>query len=254
MRNLFLCLMILVIVKESFSQKMISNQNHAWISYLGNHKITTKWGVHTEYQWRRADGFQNWQQSLLRLGFDYFASSNLSATAGYAWIVTFPYGEQPVGHEFQEHRIWEQVNLKSKYGRFEIQHRYRLEQRFLENWIKGAEGIYTKSDNLFRQRIRYRFMIQVPLTKKELTDNTLFLNINNEPFIGFGKGIGKNILDQNRFNASLGWRFSKDFNIQLGYLNQFIVKTDGIKAERNHTFLFSTIYNFNFVKEVKPRN
>ena len=254
MRNLFLCLMILVIVKESFSQKMISNQNHAWISYLGNHKITTKWGVHTEYQWRRADGFQNWQQSLLRLGFDYFASSNLSATAGYAWIVTFPYGEQPVGHEFQEHRIWEQVNLKSKYGRFEIQHRYRLEQRFLENWIKGAEGIYTKSDNLFRQRIRYRFMIQVPLTKKELTDNTLFLNVNNEPFIGFGKGIGKNILDQNRFNASLGWRFSKDFNIQLGYLNQFIVKTDGIKAERNHTFLFSTIYNFNFVKEVKPRN
>ena len=254
MRNLFLCLMILVIVKESFSQKMISNQNHAWISYLGNHKITTKWGVHTEYQWRRSDGFQNWQQSLLRLGFDYFASSNLSATAGYAWIVTFPYGEQPVGHEFQEHRIWEQVNLKSKYGRFEIQHRYRLEQRFLENWIKGAEGIYTKSDNLFRQRIRYRFMIQVPLTKKELTDNTLFLNVNNEPFIGFGKGIGKNILDQNRFNASLGWRFSKDFNIQLGYLNQFIVKTDGIKAERNHTFLFSTIYNFNFVKEVKPRN
>lgn len=254
MRNLFLCLMILVIVKESFSQKMISNQNHAWISYLGNHKITTKWGVHTEYQWRRADGFQNWQQSLLRLGFDYFASSNLSATAGYAWIVTFPYGEQPVGHEFQEHRIWEQVNLKSKYGRFEIQHRYRLEQRFLENWIKGAEGIYTKSDNLFRQRIRYRFMIQVPLTKKELTDNTLFLNVNNEPFIGLGKGIGKNILDQNRFNTSLGWRFSKDFNIQLGYLNQFIVKTDGIKAERNHTFLFSTIYNFNFVKEVKPRN
>jgi hypothetical protein len=238
----------------AFSQKIIDTQSNAWILYTGNHKLSSKLGVHTEYQWRRADGFQNWQQSLLRLGFDYFASSNLSATAGYAWIVTFPYGEQPVGHEFQEHRIWEQVNLKSKYGRFEIQHRYRLEQRFLENWIKGAEGIYTKSDNLFRQRIRYRFMIQVPLTKKELTDNTLFLNVNNEPFIGFGKGIGKNILDQNRFNASLGWRFSKDFNIQLGYLNQFIVKTDGIKAERNHTFLFSTAYNFNFTKQEKPQN
>jgi hypothetical protein len=246
--------MILVIVKESFSQKMISNQNHAWISYLGNHKITNKWSIHTEYQWRREDGFKNWQQTLLRLGFDYYVNPTLSVTSGYGWIVTFPYGEQPIDHDFQEHRIWEQVNLKSKFGRFEVQHRYRLEQRFLENWIKGAEGIYTKSDNLFRQRIRYRFMIQVPLTKKELTDNTLFLNVNNEPFIGFGKGIGKNILDQNRFNASLGWRFSKDFNIQLGYLNQFIVKTDGIKAERNHTFLFSTIYNFNFVKEVNPRN
>ena len=247
-------LFLYLTIFDSVAQKIINTHKNAWITYTGNHKITTKWGVHTEYQWRRADGFQNWQQSLLRFGLDYYASSNLSATAGYAWIVTFPYGEQPVGHEFQEHRIWEQVNLKSKYGRFEIQHRYRLEQRFLENWIKGANGIYTNSDNLFRQRIRYRLMIQVPLTKKELTDNTLFLNVNDEPFIGFGKGIGKNILDQNRFIASLGWRFSKDFNIQLGYLNQFIVKTDGIKAERNHTLLFSTIYNFNFVKLEKPRN
>jgi hypothetical protein len=238
----------------AFSQKIIVTQSNAWILYTGNHKLSSKLGVHTEYQWRRADGFQNWQQSLLRLGFDYFASSNLSATAGYAWIVTFPYGEQPVGHEFQEHRIWQQVNLKSKYGRFEVQHRYRLEQRFLENWVIHSDGAFKKSDNLFRQRIRYRLMIQVPLTKKDMSDNTLFLNVNDEPFIGFGKGIGKNILDQNRFNLALGWRFNKDFNIQLGYLNQYIVKTDGVKAERNHTLLISTGYNFNFTKQEKPRN
>lgn len=254
MRNLFLCILTLIIVKSSFSQKIISNQNHAWISYLGNHRITNKFGVHTEYQWRRADGFQNWQQSLLRFGLDYYVNPNVSATVGYGWIFTFPYGEQPIGHDFQEHRIWEQVNLKSKYGRFEIQHRYRLEQRFLENWLIGSDGVYKKSDDLFSQRIRYRLMIQVPLTKKELTDNTLFLNFNDEPFLGFGKGIGKNILDQNRFNASLGWRFNKDFNIQLGYLNQYIVKTDGIKAERNHTLLISTTYNFDFTKQEKPRN
>lgn len=246
---LFLCISFKV-----FSQKTINTHHNAWITYTGNHKLTNKWGIHTEYQWRRADGFENWQQSLLRFGLDYSVNPNVSATAGYGWIITFPYGEQPVGHEFEEHRIWEQVNLKSKYGRFEIQHRYRLEQRFLENWVIGADDVYTKSDNLFRQRIRYRLMIQVPLTKKELTDNTLFLNINDEPFLGFGKGIGKNILDQNRFNLALGWRFNKDFNIQLGYLNQYIVKTDGIKAERNHTLLISTTYNFNFEKLEKPRN
>jgi hypothetical protein len=244
-------LLFLSILTVNFvdAQKMMSDQNHAWVTYLGNCKLSEKFGIHTEYQWRRADGFKNWQQSLMRIGVDYYVNPTLSATAGYGWIVTYPYGEQPVGHEFQEHRIWEQVNMKSKFGRFEVQHRYRLEQRFLENWIKDANGNYMQSDNLFRQRIRYRLMILVPLSRKEMADNTLFLNVNDEPFIGFGKGIGKNILDQNRFNINLGWRFNKDLNIQVGYLNQFIAKSDGIKMERNHTLLLSTIYNLNFTSK-----
>jgi hypothetical protein len=234
------------------SQKTINSNQNNWISYTGNHLVADKIGIHTEYQWRREDGFTNWQQSLLRIGFDYNLNPTLSSTVGYGWIITFPYGEQPVVHEFDEHRIWEQVNMKSKFGRFEVQHRYRLEQRFLENWIKDADGNCVKSDNLFRQRIRYRIMILVPLTKKELTDNTLFLNVNDEPFIGFGKGIGKNILDQNRFNLALGWRFNKDLNIQVGYLNQFVVKADGVKMERNNTLIFTTTYNLDFTSIKQP--
>lgn len=251
MKKIISILFSVYIIGTSFSQKIISNQNHAWVTYLGNHKITSKWGIHTEYQWRREDGFTNWQQSLMRLGVDYYVSPTLSATAGYGWIITFPYGDQPIGHQFNENRIWEQVNMKTKFGRFEVQHRYRLEQRFLENWVKGSDGFYTKSDNLFRQRIRYRAMVLVPLSKKEMSDNTLFLNLNDEPFIGFGKGIGKNILDQNRFNAALGWRFNKDFNVQVGYLNQYIAKSDGIKMERNHTLLISTVYNLDFTNKKK---
>jgi hypothetical protein len=234
-----------------YSQKNISNQSHSWFIYNGNHKLSEKFGIHTEYQWRRSEWFKNWQQSLMRLGLDYYVNPSLSASVGYGWIVTFPYGEQPITHEFKEHRIWEQINLKSKYGRFEIHHRYRLEQRFLENWLKGSDGNYTKSDNLFRQRIRYRAMVLVPLTRKEMKDNTLFLNVNDEPFIGFGKGIGKNIVDQNRFIAAFGWRFNNNFNIQLGYLNQFIVKSDGIRIERNHTLWLSTTFNLELKKNKK---
>jgi hypothetical protein len=90
----------------------------------------------------------------------------------------------------------------------------------------------------------------VPISRKEMLDNTLFLNVNNEVFIGFGKGIGKNILDQNRFNLALDWRFNKDFNIQIGYLNQFLIKSDGVKMERNNTLLVSTVYNLDF-REMK---
>jgi hypothetical protein len=75
------------------------------------------------------------------------------------------------------------------------------------------------------------------------------LNVNDEVFVNFGKGVGKNIFDQNRLNFALGWRFNKDFNVQVGYLNQFIEKADGIRNERNHTLLISTVYNFDFTKK-----
>ena len=241
----------LVSTQLIMAQKLISNQNHAWVTYLGNHKLTDKISLHTEYQWRRADGFQNWRQSLARIGIDYNLLPNLSITTGYGWIVSYPYGDQAIAHTYNEQRIWQQVTAKAKYGRFELQHRYRLEQRFLENYIRNQDGTFSKGADLFRQRVRYRVMVLVPLSRKEMLDNTLFLNVNNELFLGFGKGIGKNILDQNRMNFALGWRFNKDFNFQMGYLNQFGVKSDGVKAERNHTLLISTVYNIDFTKKKK---
>jgi len=241
--------LLLFLVGGSFSQKLISNQTNAWVLYTGNHKISENFGIHTEYQWRRANGFNHWQQSLARIGLDYYVNPNLSATAGYGWIITYPYGDQPVLHQFIESRIWEQVNAKAKYGRVELQHRYRLEQRFMENYVKNTDGSITKGDNIFRQRVRYRGMVLVPISRKEMSDNTFFLNVNDEVFVNFGKGIGKNIFDQNRLNFALGWRFNKDFNVQVGYLNQFIEKADGIRNERNHTLLISTVYNFDFTKK-----
>jgi hypothetical protein len=231
------------------AQKDISSQTHAWVMYFGNHRLSDQWGLHTEYQWRRADLFNDWQQSLLRLGVDYYVKSGSQFTAGYGWIRSYQYGEQPVGHNFNEHRIWEQLILKSKAGRFDFQHRYRLEQRFLENWVKDASGNYALDGFLFRQRVRYRFLLTIPITRKEMQDNTLFLAIYDEPFLGFGKGIAKNILDQNRLYLALGWRFNPNCNIQLGYLNQFVVKKDGIQAERNHTLQIGFTYNLDLRKQ-----
>jgi len=242
--------MILILIyfdQYAFSQKEIASHQNAWLSYLGNHKLSKKIGLHTEYQWRREDGFQNWQQSLLRIGFDYNLNSIFSISAGYGWIETFPYGDQPVLNEFTEHRIWQQSNQKNNvetaFKIFEIQHRYRFEQRFLETYTLSNANEVIQGASIFRQRIRYRLMFLMPLNKKTMENNTLFFNLNNEIFVGFGKGIGKNVFDQNRFNAALGWKFSPNFNLQFGYLNQYIIKTDGMKAERNHTLLFSTIYN-----------
>ena len=248
MKNLITTIsLLLFLVGGSVAQKMISNQSNAWVLYTGNHKISNKFGVHTEYQWRRADFFNDWQQSLARVGLEYYQNPNVTFTAGYASIISYQYGDQPISHQTTENRIWEQVNLKAKYGRFDLQHRYRMEQRLIDNW-SNASGSFVQGKDNYRNRVRYRMMVNVPLSRKEMANNTLFLNVNDEVFLGFGKGIAKNVLDQNRFIAALGWRFSPNFNIQLGYLNQMVLKSDGIKVERNHTLWLSTTYNIDFTK------
>ena len=70
------------------TQKEIVTQEHGWAMYFGNHRLTDKWGVHTEYQWRRADYFDRWQQSLLRLGVDYYAKNGEQYTTIYRATVT----------------------------------------------------------------------------------------------------------------------------------------------------------------------
>ena len=230
------------------AQKNISNQFHAWALYTGTHKISNKVNFMTEYQWRRADGFQHWQQSLLRLGTEYVINPKISVMVGYGWIKTFPYGTQPVLHDFNEHRVFEQVNLKDKIGRFELQHRYRIEQRFIEQYAINSLGEVVQVDPVFRNRIRYRAMVMVPLSRKEMTDNTLFLNVNDELFVGIGEGIAKNPIDQNRFIAALGWRFNAQTNVQVGYLNQFVIKSNATDMERNHSLWISMVYNLDFSK------
>ena len=78
-RLLTFCLAISVI---SIGQKNIANQQGAWLMYFGNHKLTEKFSLHSEYQWRRSDFFNSWQQSLMRIGLDYKFNKDNIVTAG----------------------------------------------------------------------------------------------------------------------------------------------------------------------------
>lgn len=230
-----------------YAQRQIDDQNNSWYMYFGNHKINERWGIHTEYQWRRHDLGQTWQQSLARVGIDYYTKQGPQLTTGYAWIVSYPYGKQPIDYTFNEHRIWQQLILKQDAGRLNFNHRYRLEQRFLESKeLDLVSNTWERTEWKFKQRARYRFMVTMPIGKSKMEDETWFLSAYDEVFLGFGKGIAKNIMEQNRLYAALGYRFNKNVNIQGGYLNQFIQKGDGIHAENNHNLQLSLTYNLDF--------
>jgi Protein of unknown function (DUF2490) len=236
--------------KSAFAQKHIDDQNNAWYMYFGNHKINDRWGLHTEYQWRRHDWGQTWQQSLGRIGVDFQTKQGLTLTAGYGWIVSYPYGKQPIAYSFNEHRIWQQLTLKQDVGRISFNHRYRTEQRFLEQkTYDSTANNFLKTNYNFKQRARYRFMVTVPINHSKMQDKTVFFSAYDEVFLGFGKGVAKNIMEQNRIYLGVGYRFNKNVNVQTGYMNQFIQKADGVHAENNHNFQLSLTYNLDFSKK-----
>ena len=67
-------------------------------------------------------------------------------------------------------------------------------------------------------------------------------------FIGFGRGIAKNVLDQNRLYGALGYQVNAAAQLQLGYLFHRVFKPDGIQREDNHTLQMALFYNMDFTK------
>ncbi len=232
--------------------RTITHHQIGWYNYFGNFKLNSKWGIHSEYQWRRVDWVNNWQQSLLRVGVHYQAKPGVLFRAGYAWIETFAYGDIPLnslGRDFTEHRIFEMVQLSHKESRLEFSHRFMLEQRFVGRYT--SREVSKENEFPFLNRMRYMFRVQAPIGKTEITDKTFYAAIYNEVFIGFGKNVGANIFDQNRLGGLIGYRFSKNLRAEAGYLSQILQYARNIEGKDVYQINNGIIINVYFTIEKK---
>jgi hypothetical protein len=214
--------------------------------YFGDHAVSGgPWGVHLEGQWRRHDAGARWQQLLLRPGVNYQVNENLMLTAGYAFVDTFRYGEFPIAQRFPEHRIFQQAALKHPVGRVGLQHRYRLEQRFLgEVSVDGN----VRRVNRWRHENRFRYMVRavVPLRGPTSAKGGWYLALYDEFFLNFGANVAANIFDQNRAYAAVGYGLRGDTRLEFGYMNQIAQQRNGRIFELNHTLQLAVFSTFPF--------
>jgi len=99
-----------------------------------------------------------------------------------------------------EHRIYQQFISKQAIGKIKIQHRYRFEQRFVEND--------------FKLRYRYFLSLKIPLLK---TNKKYYISAYNELFIN--SNCDKTF-DRNRLYGGLGYELNSNIKLELGYMNQ----------------------------------
>ncbi len=187
----------------------------SWYMYFGMNRISEKWSLHTEAQFRYYEQARNFNQLLLRTGGNYHINEDAIATFGYAYIETDPsFLESPKAANISEHRIFQQFILKNRVWEFLFEHRYRLEQRF----ISQTDILSDPEQDLGRteHRARYRLQVTLPLT------DVFFLNFYDEIFIN----LQNNAFDQNRLYAALGVQVTEALSVQAGYLKNHFRNSD----------------------------
>lgn len=208
-------------------------QQSAWLASFNTIKTGTKTSIHFDAQLRSTDQWQQVQTLLIRPGLNYHLSNHLILSIGYAYI-----GNRRnltgVSGLVTEHRSWEQVlyNHSWKYGL--LSHRLRFEQRFLPQLV--VENNELETDGFTAAgRIRYFFRHLAPFQRKQEFNKGFFAALQNEIFVNLinrYKVNGKHF-DQNRFYLALGYRLQAKFDLEAGYMNQY-VQGSGRTFSNNH--------------------
>lgn len=259
MKKVLLLLSIVFIASNAVNaQNTRLNDRNAlgWYNYFGTIKVSKKFGIHTEYQFRRSEIITHWQQSLLRFGVNYQVNPKLQLRLGYAWIETFPYGEIPIngmGKTFTEHRLFQMATITDKISIIGISHRIMLEQRFVGRYSNA--NLKKEDEFPMLNRVRYMFRMQAPLRGKEINDRIPYVAVYDEIFIGFGKNVNENIFDQNRIGVLLGLKFNSLFRMEAGYFNQIVQLGREVNNrnvfQKNNGIIISAFFNIDLTKKEK---
>lgn len=179
-----------------------------WMIYIGNKKLNSKYNLHHEVQYRNYNAVGDLEQLLLRAGLGYnLSENNNNLLIGYGFILSENYiGDTNDKVSVNEHRIYQQFTTKQQFKRVSLQHRYRFEQRIVEED--------------FKLRFRYFLAINVPISKDQLVDKTIYFSAYNEVFLNTEVAV----FDRNRLYGGVGYKLNRTIRFELGYMNQFFSK------------------------------
>lgn len=252
MKSFFLLTIILLFSVQVFGQTTIpqaQKPNKALkysFGYFGHYKLSPKWGIHTDVQYRMDENLKFTFQNVYRLGLIRYLKPDLGVVAGYAQFHTHA---EAFEDYFTEHRIWEQLYYLKKKDRRSTLYRFRLEQRFVEKLKFSDAGAVITDKYNYGNRMRFYNRTIFDLTKDPEAENVLYLVVQDEVFFSIhAPELNRHFFDQNRFVFGVGIYKNKHTRLEMDYVNFFLNPSHGENIIV-HTLNFAVMQNMDFSKK-----
>ena len=238
------CGLALIFLHTSFmpvlaQERETVTQGIEWFSVNSIFHLNSKLAFLAEGHLRLVQNFQP-MQIQVRTGPEVTLSKHLSIIPlGYAYTWNPLYGKQPNTFVNNEHRMFQQAVVKHGIQAVKLNHRVRLEQRFLQVHTIENNEIVDHGYDMYTNRLRYKLQAQLPIAARADGSPMLDAVVSDEMFVSFGNNVTYHKPDQNRLYGGVLYYFHKNLSIQGGPFYQLLIKSGGTKQENNVGFNFS---------------
>ncbi|MGR8947974.1 MAG: DUF2490 domain-containing protein [Gammaproteobacteria bacterium] len=229
--HIFILIVLLATPLITIAQSAIDEDDTgAWYMYFFSTRFNeSQWGMQGDIQYRNWDLGGDLEQLLLRGGLTWTSQDKVATfTLGYGNITSGTFGSS--SSTSNESRIYQEALIRQALGsRLKLRHRFRLEQRWVE-------------DQDFRTRFRYAIFADIPLNNTNVIPGTWYVALYNEVFVNLehdiGNGRSVETFDRNRLYAGIGYSFTKTMKVQGGYMHQNTSSVDKgqLQLSLHHSF------------------
>jgi hypothetical protein len=216
-------ILLIVFVALTYSHAGFTQSTFSgWFASFNTVKLNSKFSLHTDIAARSTHQWEHFGTYIIRPGINYHINKKMIATVGYAYVAHRRTIDGVNGYT-PEHRIWEQFIFSQPVAFTTLQHRLRLEQRFIAR-PELKSGEISSGDYMYANRLRYFFRDVIPFSGQKQFAKGVFASVQNEIFVNLGdkSNVNGKFFDQNRAYISVGYRFVKSFDAEIGYMNQYV--------------------------------
>jgi hypothetical protein len=230
-----------------FAQKSVIHQNLYWLRYYNQLCFSNKMVWHNEFENRRFLNSNQQHHFILHSRLHYKFLPNLDAGIGLCYSRQSPQIENSsTNFVIPEIRPEQEINLMNTFSKqFSIQHRFRLDERFIHK--NNGKDLIPGYD--FNFRFRYRFQAVITTKNKTAKFPTNF-KIANEIMLNSGKNIIYNQFDQNRISISLEKRIINSVSAELGFIHWYQQRTSGIDYFSRNILRLTILHKLSFSKNL----
>lgn len=200
------------------------NKFSGWGMTVNTVALSPKFNLIFDSQLRSTDQWKQPETFILRPGLTYVLNKSISISTGLALIQNWKTIEG-VRDGVSDNRIWQQLGINKQVKNRVLQHRIRMEERWIPVLkVSGSEIV--KSDPKFNARFRYFTRWISPYSRTEKLTKGMYWAIQNEFFFNAvgASHANRKLFDQSRTYAGTGYRLGKHADLEFGYM---LVYTEG---------------------------